>query len=340
MVRIEPVDTRTADEALLRRLHEYYLPLEAEELPGDDPAPFERFLLDRRSMRADESIPRWVALDGDEVVGSAVAYLNLEQNTHMGFARVNVARPRRGEGIAKALAGPLFDHLETEGRTLIDTYIPEGFPSRAICERAGWKMAYREKRSRLALTALDDALMGQWIDRAAERAADYQLLALKDPFDEADLGAWCELQFQMNTEPREDLEMDDEVLTPAIWRDAEEKLAAAGKSLYSVVAVHRETGQWVGSSSIQTDDIHVAQAWQWETVTHPDHRNKGLGRWMKATNVLRVRDEIDGLGRIDTWNAGSNEPMLNINIAMGFEPILVLETWQGDLASARQRLGV
>jgi hypothetical protein len=30
--------------------------------------------------------------------------------------------------------------------------------------------------------------------------------------------------------------------------------------------------------------------------------------------------------------------MLNINIAMGFEPIHLSHAWQGDLATARERL--
>jgi hypothetical protein len=43
--------------------------------------------------------------------------------------------------------------------------------------------------------------------------------------------------------------------------------------------------------------------------------------------------------RVDTFNAGSNEPMLNINVAMGFRPIHLSRAWQGDLATARRRLG-
>ena len=43
---------------------------------------------------------------------------------------------------------------------------------------------------------------------------------------------------------------------------------------------------------------------------------------------------------VDTWNAGSNEPMLNINFGMGFKPVVKLNVWQGDLPTFRERLGV
>lgn len=340
MVSIEQVDPLVADEALLRRLHAYYGPLEREELPDDEQEPFERWLLDRRSTRKDERVARWVAMDDDVIVGAGVTWANLEQNLEAGFVRVSTTPGRRGEGIGRRLLGVALDDLAAEGRRLIDTYVISGRSEAALCERAGWKMAYSEKRSRLRMGDLDEGLMQSWMNRAAERAGDYDLLSLETPLADEHVDPWCELQFQMNTEPREDLEMEDEVLTPEIWRDQEAKTLEAKRKLFSVVAVHRPSGAWVGSSSIMGDDIHAAQAWQWETVTHPDHRNRGLGRWMKAANILRFRDAVPGVERVDTFNAGSNEPMLNINLTMGFRPILVMDTWQGDLATARERLGV
>ena len=42
---------------------------------------------------------------------------------------------------------------------------------------------------------------------------------------------------------------------------------------------------------------------------------------------------------IDTHNADSNQPMVDINVELGFRPVLMLNVWQGDLAKARQGLG-
>ena len=39
---IEAVDTRSAPKALLEEMYEYYAPVYAEELPDDEPVPFER----------------------------------------------------------------------------------------------------------------------------------------------------------------------------------------------------------------------------------------------------------------------------------------------------------
>ena len=182
--------------------------------------------------------------------------------------------------------------------------------------------------------------MQTWVDRAPERAADYHLVELETPFREEHVEQYCELMFQMNTAPMEDFEMDDEVMTPEMWRSMEKMLEVSDKDLMTIIAVHSETGEYVGSTSIQTDRLDPAQAWQWETVVHPDHRNKGLGRWLKGANVLRAIADYPEMERVDTWNAGSNEPMLNINVAMGFKPILITNAWQGDTAKAREILGV
>jgi len=56
--------------------------------------------------------------------------------------------------------------------------------------------------------------------------------------------------------------------------------------------------------------------------------------------LQKVRSDYPLIERVDTDNAGSNAPMLNINITLGFKPILMNHIWQGDVATIRKRLGV
>ena len=339
-MRVEQVDTRVAPEDLLLAMHEYYIVLSEEELPGDPPMPAERRLADWRNLRDEEDLPRWVLWDDDQIVGVALAWLDLEHNLEKGFARVHIRADRRGEGLARVLSKPVFDYLEERGRQTVHTYVLEGSSEAELCKRLGLKPAYREKRSRLVVDEIDRDLMRRWVDRAPERAADYHLISLKTPFPEEHVDKYADLMYQMNTAPLEDLEWDDEVMTPDNWRSMEKMLDGSDKQLLTLVAVHTPSGEYVGSTSVQIDRLDPAQAWQWETVVHPDHRNKGLGRWLKGANALRVLDEHPVVERIDTENAGSNEPMLNINVAMGFKPIQITNAWQGDTAEARRRLGV
>lgn len=335
---IEAVDTRSAPKALLEEMYEYYAPVYAEELPDDEPVPFERQELDWRHLPENSSVPRWLLREDGEIVGVGVAWLELDQNLDNAFARIHVRQDRRRRGYAKRLAAPILEMLEDDGRKRVNTYAVEGRPEEALFERLGLKPAYREKRSRLVMAEVDMDLMQAWVARAQERAADYELLSVRVPFPEGVVEPYCDLQFQMNTAPQEDFEQDNWVLTPAMWLDQETKLDLSQKDLHTLVAVHSGTGEYVGSTSIQTDRLHPEQGWQWETVVHPDHRNKGLGRWLKGGLIQRIASEYPVLERVDTWNAGSNEPMLNINVAMGFKPIVITMAWQGDLPEARRRL--
>ncbi|MDX1745337.1 MAG: GNAT family N-acetyltransferase, partial [Halobacteriales archaeon] len=303
-VTIQEVDTRTAPEDLLREMHEYYIPLNAEEIPGDPPIPFERRASDWRSTRSDQSIPRWLLRVDGEIVASAVAWMNLEQDLDNGFGWIYVRPADRGRGHARRLAEVLFDRLQENGRSRFATHVTEGFPAEELMKRAGLRPVYREKRSRLAVDRVDMQMMRAWIERAGERASDYHLVELRAPFPDDVLEKYCELQFVMNTAPMEEFEREDEVTTPEIWREQEKLHADASYEFLTTVAVHTRTDDLVGSTSVLVDDLYPEQAWQWETVVHPDHRNKGLGRLLKASMLERVVGQRPSVERIDTWNAG------------------------------------
>ncbi len=338
MTRVEHVDTRTAPRDLLEAMHAYYVAVQTEELPGDPPMPVERRILDWRHWTDNQVAPRWILWDGDEIVAVAVVWADLEQNLQNAFARIHVRLNRRGEGHAKTIAEPVFDWLEAHERTRVDTYVLDGHPEAVLCERMGLKLVYTERRSRLVLADVERSLMQAWVDRATERAGDYHLLSLRSPFPSEHVAPYCDLQFQMNTAPMDDFEFEDEVVTPERWRSVEKTVEAAEKELITMVAVHTPTGAFAGSTTVNYDRLDPSLAWQWETVVHPNHRNKGIGRWLKGANTLHILDDFPDVAWIDTWNAGSNEPMLAINVEMGFAPILITTTWQGSTAEARRRL--
>jgi GNAT superfamily N-acetyltransferase len=183
-------------------------------------------------------------------------------------------------------------------------------------------------------------MMELWVKRAEERASDYELLFMPSPMPEEHLEAFCNLWQVMNTAPREDYEEDDEVLTPEMLRDMEAKDEARAKDNLLYVARHKPTGTFAGFTGVTCHRLRPDLVWQGDTGVDPEHRNKGLGRWLKAAMALELRESQPDVRRIDTYNAGSNAPMLSINIEMGFKPIMIETVWQGDLAMLREKLSV
>lgn len=333
---IEFVDTRTAPESLLRELAAYYNVVQAEDLPDDPPTPAEQTIQDFRSVMDHLPVKRWLLRDG-EIVAVAVAAYDIDQNLDNGFGRIHVHPEHRGNGHARSLATVMFDELEDGGRKRFDTWVKVGHPAESLCKALGLNAVYTDKRSRLYISDLDHDLMRSWIKGAAERASEYELKYYLSPIPDEIIDEMCRMAEVMNTAPREDFEAEDEVATPGLWREYEESVAVKKTQLHNMVAVHKPTGQFAGYTQINTQDLQPDLAWQWDTGVHPDHRNKGLGRWLKAAMIEHIVAEYPEVARVDTENAASNEPMLNINVTMGFKPVHLSQVWQGDLATVRER---
>jgi mycothiol synthase len=207
-----------------------------------------------------------------------------------------------------------------------------------VLERWGMKMALTERRNRLHFSDIDWDLMGKWIERAEERAAEYEVIHLSAPVAEEMVDRWCQVKHVMNTAPEEDLDLADFDMTPEKWRAEEKEFEARGDQWLAAVAVHKPTGEFAGYSDVFVQQHHREQAFQHDTGVDPNHRNKGLGRWLKAEMIKRIARDYPEVTRIDTWNAGSNAPMLGINDEMGFRIALVSHSWQAGFEDIRRAM--
>ena len=94
------------------------------------------------------------------------------------------------------------------------------------------------------------------------------------------------------------------------------------------MALHSATGAPAGYTVVHIPRHRPELAWQWDTVTIAEHRNRGIGRWMKADMVQWLRRAHPDVRSLDTGNAESNAPMLAINVAMGFTPLVEYGVWR------------
>jgi hypothetical protein len=77
---------------------------------------------------------------------------------------------------------------------------------------------------------------------------------------------------------------------------------------------------------------------QQNTAIDTGHRGQGLAKWAKASMLLRLRNERPEVLCVRTSNAFSNEAMLAINTALGFDTVEVRTEWQGRVAEMREAL--
>jgi len=73
-------------------------------------------------------------------------------------------------------------------------------------------------------------------------------------------------------------------------------------------------------TEIITHSTRPEEAWQEGTTTLAHERRQGLGRWIKAAMLKELVHESAHAEYLIVGNADSNASMLNINIALGYQP--------------------
>lgn len=336
-----PMDPRRAPREELLAVARHVEALRAERLPGDPPLNLDEQVAQMRLVPADEEVLLWNVWDGAEVVGHADLTLPLDQNTHLAFTDVSVLAAWRRRGLGTRLARELAAAAGARGRAKLLLWTNDRVPAgEAFAQRLGAQLAIRNHTNQLDLAAdLDRGLLETWLARAPERAQHYRVWFNDGPYPEDRLQDIARLSEVMNTAPRGELDMQDWTMTPAILRHQEEQMAAGGGTRLSAFAEHVPSGQLVGYSELGWRASRPSLIFQWATGVRPEHRALGLGRWLKAANLLRALDAHPELKFVRTGNADENRAMLGINHAMGFRPFIASADWQIETAAARQALG-
>jgi GNAT superfamily N-acetyltransferase len=227
----------------------------------------------------------------------------------------------------KALRPLLFAH--SSGR------LPAGAK---FLKRFGFKQALETHLNQLAIDRLDRALLSRWLMAGSESAADYVVEVWDGPVPEQWLVPFADLYGVMNTVPRGELKIEHTIVTPRMIREGETYLFSNGSRRVIACARHTASGLLVGFTELFWNPKRAAIVWQQNTGVVEAHRNRGLGRWLKAANTDAMLRMNPAVRFVRTGNADSNAPMLAINQQMGFTPFIAEMGWQGNAPAIAQRL--
>lgn len=338
-MRIEPFDFASAPADLAESVFGIVVD-EARELAPEDPVP----TLDEH-VETMVTMPSWrhlayvVAWEGDDPVGLAHAqWETTESNVDLGGFGVSVRPAQRRRGVGSALAGAALEVLAAAGRTSIHAGSWDGAPGGPFLTSLGMTPKLRERKSRCYVKDIDVEMLRRWVDGAAAREKGYSLITWDGSAPEEHAERFVRIVHIMNTAPLDDFEREDDAFTVEMLRDGDRAAEEKGLMRFVAVVRHDESGEFAGFTTLAIDRRHPGHAQQWGTSTDPAHRNQGIGRWLKAANALRVLAAHPDVEYVDTWNAGSNAPMLAINEAMGFRPIRCWDNYQAPRSVIEARL--
>ena len=329
LVDIRTLDeTALADDVVMRDLYDLN---RRAELFGRPDAPFwefGEFLGAFRSTDSGERQDVFAAYDGDRMIGNAVLWSLLLDNTDKAFFRLSVDVPERRRGIGRALVQRLEQTAKDDDRSLIlaGAVLPfddrEAHAYQQFAEACGYELSNYEVVRHLTLPVPDEQIQ-EWIDEAAPHHVGYTLETFVGAVPDDLVESLCVLLGQLAVDaPSGAVDFEEELVTPQRYAEMVATTGAMGRARYETVALTPDR-QVVAQSTLAVSLENSATVYQWGTFVHREHRGHRLGLATKAVNLRAVQAVRGDLTLVTTQNAETNDHMVSINKRMGFRPIEV-----------------
>jgi GNAT superfamily N-acetyltransferase len=326
------------------RYHAYRRLHHAEFRP-DEPLPPDAVIELRRKRPDPFQWRRWFhTVDGDVLVAELEAQgprpesPEYATNSHLIWTEGYVLEAHRRRGIAWSWLPHVLELLDEYGATVLSTWA-EDDSGHTLLRKLGAGPKLNERQSRLDLRQVDWEMMARWITEAEAGAAGARLELYTPWVPDEQLDEYCAAMNElMNTMPFEGLDHGDIVMTPPGVREWRERMSASGTANPTCL-VRDADGSIVGMTDTLKHAYEPGMVRQNFTGVHPRARGRGLGKWLKAAMLEHLRQTYPDTIWINTENAGSNEPMLAINHAMGFRLHRTFTFYQVDRDTLRRSAG-
>lgn len=284
----------------------------------------------------------YVATLNGEPAGVVSANTESDPDDELQVANIEamVLPEARRQGVATALVETVVPVLKELGQTSIMSWPCLEISHEAgtsMCAKYGLSQRQEERCSRVAVADINEDLMSSWIASAADSAAGYRVESWisQTPDDLIDL--WCTAMEGMGDAPLDDLDFNYPTRERDDQRKADEVLVDAGFMLFRSLAIGPD-GDAAGLSEIYVHRERPQIGHQGDTTVLEAHRGHRLGKWLKAANYRHAASHTPELSVLETYNAQSNDHMLSINVAMGFEPHRTYQAWQAPIDEVLKNL--
>lgn len=323
MADIEIATVDPSDEGLL---HEWWTTTRAAraERPHDLGLSWEFTRESFRRPNPERETVLLAAFEGERMVGAAGVHLPVNDNTHLGYADIDVPPEHRRRGIGSRLLTELEAVVRGAGRTHLLGSV-HALPGQSAAGMAfgaahGYLLGNREEEKVIDLhergPALDELERG-----LVDRLAGYTVVTWGDETPEEYVDGYCELLSGFVSQlPEHELALEDSEWTPARVRTNEARSREVGR-ITIVAAALAPDGTVAGVSDVRPSTPDLEKAFIGITIVGPEHRGHSLGLAMKLATHRELRTRYPQCRIVATSNAGINEHMNAVNERMGYQVV-------------------
>jgi mycothiol synthase len=304
-------DTRRAPADTLGAVHDVQAVCRTHESPRSPARLLEETIGWFSSPPDDEARSLWVARDGRGVPEGA-AWLSCRAD-HTAVAAVMVVPHVRARGLGTLLYDAVLEAAVAAGAgTLSGT--TTSVPAREFLERRGAVAGHVQVRQLLDLHRPPASRLTPVV---AAEPDDPSVLSWEAPTPAHLLAAYALAKDAINDAPMEDFER--EVWTPERVAGLERTISARGSQTF--VSAVLQGDRILAYTEIRAPGPPGTTAATQDTAVVAAQRRQGYGALVKRASLVHLRDQRPDLRFVTTTNDATNEPMLRINRALGFEPV-------------------
>lgn len=274
--------------------------------------------------------PVWLASDADGIpVGSAFLRLPTDAGQeHRAELELTVHPAERRNRVGSRLLDAAVAAAREEGRRGVAAHAEAGSAGDRFLAARGFRKVLALTYARLTLAGADIAALTEIVEQPhpGYRLESWQG-SVPDHLAET---------FTAARRAMDDMPMDEADHVPATW-DVERVRAVArvieerGDLLHTVVAVDTSDNSIAGFTELVVPGGGKGDGQHYGTGVLPEHRGRGLGRWMKAESIRHAHEHHPDLDGLITDTADSNSPMRHINDSLGYVPTHQVIGYQLDL---------
>jgi GNAT superfamily N-acetyltransferase len=338
------VDAETASRDFWARYHAYRRIRQAETRPDE---PLKPDALVETGMKRNDPfniVYRYEMVRDGEMVGwfeastSSPASPEYDTNKHILWAHASVHRDHRRQGIGRKWIPLALDLMDRHGCTTLSMNTEEE-SGHSFLKWMGAEAKMGDLESRLEMSAVDWTMVSRWVADASKLSPTTKLEVYDGHLPEEMWEDYCpQFTTMLNTMPFEQLDIGDIIVTPPMLAEWYARRDIDGVKEHTMLT-REPDGVISGITDMNYAPYRPKFIQQGFTGVRPDARGRGLGKWLKAAMLLHVHKIYPEVKWAVTQNAGSNAPMLGINIKLGFKKYVASSEYQITRDEVRRAAG-